>query len=430
MMRAVNFEDLPLNKTHLRIGFSGIGGQFCDGFILGIIGITMILAQRSLDLDSWWLGAIGAASLLGLFFGSLIFGFIADKIGRKPIFVCTMPLFALISVAQFFVGSAFELFILRLILGLVLGADYVVGISLVNELTPKKYRGRLLSAMMIGWVGGYALAYVVGYGMQNLGDEAWRYILLSSALPSFVVALFRFNCPSSPYFLIKQGKIQEAKEVLERYFGANVILPEKEEEQKSSRYFDLFSSKWLKNTLVGIVFYGAQVIPYFAISTFIPIILKVLNVEDPYLGGIVYNIFLFIGSVLGFYIITKISRRLFLVGSFYALALIMIILASFTGTLPSFAVIILISLFSCILAGAGVLEFAYTPELFPTALRASGVGLVIACSRISGALGTFFLPVITESFSIELALWVVFATVLFAGIFCQIFAPETQRGSN
>ena len=117
-------------------------------------------------------------------------------------------------------------------------------------------------------------------------------------------------------------------------------------------------------------------------------------------------------------------------GSFYALALIMIILASFTGTLPSFAVIILISLFSCILAGAGVLEFAYTPELFPTALRASGVGLVIACSRISGALGTFFLPVITESFSIELALWVVFATVLFAGIFCQIFAPETQRGSN
>lgn len=163
--QTISFEEIPFGKTHLRIGLGGIGGQFCDGFILGIIGITMLLAQESLGLTPWWLGAIGAASLLGLFFGSLIMGVVADKIGRKPIFVWTMPLFCLISVAQFFVDSALQLFILRLVLGFVLGADYVVGISLVSELTPKKHRGSLLSAMMIGWVGGYALAYFVGYMM-------------------------------------------------------------------------------------------------------------------------------------------------------------------------------------------------------------------------------------------------------------------------
>ncbi len=93
--QTISFEEIPFGKTHLRIGLGGIGGQFCDGFILGIIGITMLLAQKSLGLTSWWLGAIGAASLLGLFFGSLIMGVVADKIGRKPIFVWTMPFFVL-----------------------------------------------------------------------------------------------------------------------------------------------------------------------------------------------------------------------------------------------------------------------------------------------------------------------------------------------
>lgn len=421
------FDEIPFSKTHLRIGLGGIGGQFCDGFILGIIGITMLLAQKSLGLDSWWLGAIGAASLLGLFFGSLITGILADKIGRKPIFVWTMPLFCIISVAQFFVDSALWLFMLRLVLGFVLGADYVVGVSLVSELTPKKHRGSLLSAMMIGWVGGYALAYFVGYAMQDFGENAWRYILISSAFPSFIVSIVRLNCPSSPFWLIKKGKAKQAQEIVEKYFGKNIKLPNRIDEPHSSGYFALFNAKWIKNTLVGIMFYGAQVIPYFAISTFIPVILESLKVQNPYLGGIVYNLFLFIGSVLGFYVINKISRKSFVVGSFYILAMIMVVLAGFSEVLPPFWVIILISLFSCVLAGAGVLEFAYTPELFPTTLRASGVGLVIACSRVSGAVGTFFLPIITERFCISVALWVVFATVAFAGVFCQIYAPNPHK---
>lgn len=158
-------------------------------------------------------------------------------------------------------------------------------------------------------------------------------------------------------------------------------------------------------------------------------ILASLNVEDPYLGGIIYNLFLFVGVLLGFYVINKISRRSFVVGSFYILSILSAILAAWSN-IPQFMVITLISLFSCVLAGAGVLEFAYTPELFPTKLRGSGVGFVVASSRISGALGTFFLPFITKEYSTAVALWVVFATVLLAGIFCHFFAPETTHKEN
>ncbi|RDU71068.1 MFS transporter [Helicobacter aurati] len=425
-MQKIYFEDMPLNKTHLKVGVSGIGGQFCDGFILGVIGISMELAKGDLGLDEWWLGAIGAASLLGLFFGALLTGVLADKVGRKPIFIWTMPVFFIVSILQFYVSSAFELFVLRFILGLALGADYVVGISLVSEITPKKYRGKLLSAMMVGWVGGYTIAYFVGFALQDFSDGAWRWILLSSALPSCLVMLLRINTPASPLWLVKKGQIERANEVIKKYFGEHILAP-KAEEYQHARYFDLFNAQNLKNTLVGIVFYGAQVIPYFAISTFIPSILASLKVEDPYIGGIIYNLFLFIGSVLGLYIINKISRKLFVVGSFYILAIIMIALAAYSFSLPSYLVIILISIFSCVLAGAGVLEFAYTPELFPTNLRASGVGLVVACSRISGTVGTFLLPIITSHYSISVALWIVFASLAFAGVFCHAFAPQTYH---
>lgn len=428
MQQKIYFEDLPLSKIHYKVAFGGIGGQFCDGYILGVVGIALALATTPLGLNTWWLGAIGAASLLGLFLGSLLTGLVADRIGRKPIFVWTMPLFAFISLLQFFADSALELFILRLILGFALGADYAVGISLVSEITPKKFRGKLLSAMMVGWVAGYSLAYCVGFFMQYFGNEAYRWILLSSAFPALLVAILRINVPSSPLWLMQVGKVDKAKVIVAKYFGSNVLLHEHKTQEKGS-YFELFNKKYIRNTAVGAVFYGAQVVPYFAISTFIPVILASLNVEDPYLGGIIYNLFLFVGVLLGFYVINKISRRSFVVGSFYILSILSAILAAWSN-IPQFMVITLISLFSCVLAGAGVLEFAYTPELFPTKLRGSGVGFVVASSRISGALGTFFLPFITKEYSTAVALWVVFATVLLAGIFCHFFAPETTHKEN
>lgn len=427
-MKKYFFEEMPLRFVHLKVGFGGVGGQFSDGYILGIVGITIALATKPLGLSTWWLGAIGAASLAGLFFGSLLTGPLADRIGRRLIYQLTMPIFCVISILQFFVSSPTELFVLRLLLGFILGADYVVGISLVSEITPMRLRGRLLSSMMVGWVAGYAIAYFVGYLFAELAEDSWRWILLSSAVPSFLVALVRIDTPASPLWLARQGKIIEAKKVVAKYFGSDVELKVRNDvHQASSKigYLELFKPKWRKNTMVGAVFYMCQVIPYFAISTFIPTVLEGLNVRDSYTGGVIYNFFLLLGAVLGLLIINKISRRAFLVGSFYILALVLFVLG-INSSMPNYFVIILFSVFSCVIAAAGVLEFAYTPELFPTDLRASGVGFVVAASRISAALGTFFLPIITEKFSTSAALYVCVAALLIGGLFCQKYAPETR----
>jgi len=109
--------------------------------VMGTIGIALSYAQPTLYLDALWLGLIGGASLAGLFFGSLLFGRLADRLGRRPPFIATMVIFSILSVMQFWVQTAAQLLVLRLLLGLALGVDYVVCAAVVSEFAPRHSRG-------------------------------------------------------------------------------------------------------------------------------------------------------------------------------------------------------------------------------------------------------------------------------------------------
>lgn len=155
---------------------------------------------------------------------------------------------------------------------------------------------------------------------------------------------------------------------------------------------------------MGGVFFACQVIPYFSLSIFLPQVFKQLGMEDPYTSGIIFNLFLFLGVLLGTWLIDRISRRLFLTGSFYLCAAALLTMTVWQG-IPTLWALICISTFSFIISAASVLEFVYPPELFSTELRGSGVGFCVACSRIGGAGGTFLLPIVMENFGTVAALF-------------------------
>ncbi|MFT4065934.1 MFS transporter [Paraburkholderia sp.] len=426
MSKQVLLEDLPLRPFHVGVAFSGTGGQFSDGFVLGIIGIAVSMAAGPLHLDALWMGLLGAASLAGLFFGSMLAGPVADKYGRRTIFAYDMLLFAAVSAAQYFVTSPSQLLVLRVALGLILGADYVVSKSLVTEYSPRRYRGRLLSVLAAAWAAGYVGAYLAGFTMRDIGPDAWRIMLAASGVPALLILPFRLIVPESPMWLMKHGRGNEALAIIRRRFGPEVTLPTTTTiapQQRQGAWSQLFSPRWRKNTLVGCVFYTCQVIPYFALGTFAPKVLEALHVQDKFVGGLVYNVLLFAGAVIGLLIVDRISRRAFLIGTFYlaALGLAVLTYASFgpVGTMLVFG------LFACILSAAANLEFVYPPELFPTHLRASGVGLAVASSRFGSAISTFLLPLTVQHVGIHAALGACVAVLLFGGIFCHVMAPET-----
>ena len=419
-----SYEDAPFGKIHRKVISGGMLGQFSDGYILGIIGIAMSLAASSLQLNSFWEGLIGSASLLGLLVGSFFIGPVADLLGRKYIYYTTMLMFFMVSLAQFFVTNPMELLVLRFALGVAIGADYAVGLTLVSEWTPRALRGRVLSFLMVMWVCGYTSAYCVGYVMQLFDGEVWRWILVSCAVPSAAALYLRMGTPESPQWLFGKGKTEKALKLVHKYVGESFGLPPQEIRTESSSWFELFRPAWRRNTMVGAVFYACQVIPYFAIGTFLPKLMLSLNIEDPYASGILFNAFLLVGVLLGMWLINKIPRRLFLYGSFYLCAIALTVMAVYSGNATT--ALAALSVFSFIISAASVLEFAYPPELFPTSLRASGVGVVVAASRLGGAAGTFLLPIVMESLGTEAALFGCVVALLVGGVVCHRYAPETS----
>ncbi len=385
------------------------------------------MAAGPLQLNALWMGLLGAASLAGLFLGSLVGGPLADKFGRRGIFAWDMLLFAIISASQFFVTSPEQLLALRLLLGLVLGFDYVVSKSLVTEFAPRRYRGRLLSILAAAWAAGYVAAYLVGFAVRDTGPDAWRLMLALSGVPALLILPLRLGVPESPIWLMAKGRTEEAMTIIRSKFGDHVTLSAAApaRAQKSGGLAELFSQRWRRHTLVGCVFYTCQVIPFFALGTFSPRVLEALNVQDKFVGGLVYNVLLMVGALLGLMIIDRISRRAFLIGTFYLSAVGLAVLA-YAGFGP-LGTILAFGFFACVLAAAVNLEFVYPPELFPTHLRGSGIGLAVASSRFGSAFATFLLPIAVQQLGIQTALGVCVAVLVFGGVFCHLFAPETSK---
>ncbi|MGQ4601190.1 MFS transporter [Nocardia sp. R6R-6] len=422
----VAYEDAPLTKFQIKITIAGTGGQFSDGFILGIIGIVITASTGALGLTPLWVGLLGAATLAGLFLGAVVTGPIADRIGRRGIFAWDMLVFAVLSAIQFFIESPWQLLVLRLLIGVVLGADYVVSKALVTEHAPRSFRGRLMSLLAVAWSTGYVAAYLVGYLLTQVGGESWRYMLAASAVPALLIFWFRLGVPESPLWLTQHGRTEEAAAVVRTHLGAAVLAPPVETvpiERRGLRV--LFTPKFRKRTAVGALFYVCQVIPFFALGTFSPQVMESLGVTSKLGAGAAYNAFLLIGAVLGLVFIDRVSRRTFLIGTFFLGAALLAALVTFAGTSPVVAVVIF-ALFALVLAAAVNLEYVYPPELFPTDLRASGVGIAVAVSRIGSAASTFLLPLVVAHYSADAALVGCVVVLAIGGLICWAWAPETS----
>jgi putative MFS transporter len=424
----VEYDEAPLRLFHLRVAVASSGGVFSDGYGLGIIGISLSRAATHLALSPVWMGLLGGASLFGLFAGALLTGPTADRFGRRPIFAYNMALLAALSLLQGLTDSVAALLVLRLMIGFLLGTDYVVSKALLTEFTPRRFRGRIVGSLSVAWAGGYACAYFVGFALSNGGPNAWRWMLLTSALPCLLVLPLRLTMPESPLWLTNRGRGEKAADVVRDKLGANVAPPPNTVPApiRQGRWRQLLSPAWRLRTLVACAFFTCQVIPYFAVGTFVSQVMSAMNLRSGYLGGLIYNASLLGGAVIGLMVVDRLSRRSFLIGSFSITAVAMLILSVWTA-IPAVAMSILFAVFAGVLSAASNLVYVYLPELFPTDLRASGIGLAIATSRIGSAASTFLLPVIVAGYGVRTALGACVAVLAIGAVICQRWAPETKH---
>lgn len=424
-MEQTRFEDAPIMSIHRRITAGTFMGQLSDGYTLGIVGIALSYAQGPLGLTSFWMGILAAASYAGILFGCLFAGMICDRIGRRPLYSSVMFFLIAFAVSQFFISDPILLATVRFFLGLLVGTDYTAGVALLSEWAPEKKRPTILAWLLLFWALGYCIAYLVGFVMDGLGENGWRWVICTSAVPAAITQIIRFGLPESPQWLVAVGKQDRAQEIISRFMGERYLVPQEQEKVESASWFSLFSARQWRKTVVSCAVWCCQTLPFFAISIFIPLVLEKLHVDNPHASGALYNIFTMAGVFIGTWIFVNVSRRAFLMWTFYVPAALLVLLILWKDMPPMMAIAV-ISAFALVLAMSIVAEYSYPPELFPTELRASGVGLTIASSRIGVSLATFLLPVISEHFGIYATLWSYAVTLIVGGVICQMWAPETS----
>ncbi|APG89046.1 organic anion transporter family protein (plasmid) [Sinorhizobium americanum CCGM7] len=412
------------------------GGMLLDGYILGIVGPVSGEMSADLGVSAFWEGLIAAGALFGILIGSPLGGWAADKWGRKPLFMLDMGLFVVSSVMQLFVGfmqffidSPMQLFVVRLLMGVAIGAEYSVGWPLMSEFAPARLRGRLMGLTIIAWYAGFMIAFVVGHVLTEWTDLGWRAILGTSTLIAAALFIARLGMPESPRWLWNQGRRSEARAVAHRYLESSTDMADLEHEDTCKGSFGmLFSPRYWRATLFVSMFWFCAVTPYFAIATFADSVLKQYGLGGGLAGGVGLSAVALAGVVVTVLLIDKVGRRVLTVQPQW-LATVLLAIIGLWADAPPVVVLALFLAFSFVNAGYNVLTSIYPGEVFPTEIRGIGTGFAAAVSRVGAGLGTFLLPWSITNLGASASMLIAAGIAALGAALSQWLAPETKSKS-
>jgi putative MFS transporter len=418
-------DDAGMNRFLKKIIFFSSGGSFLDGYVLSIIGVALVQLTTDLRLSDVEVAATGAAALAGIFFGSLAGGRLTDALGRRTMFILDVSAIGLASLAACFVGAAWQLIALRLLLGFFIGADYPIATSLIAEFTPRNERAIGMGIVSGAWYLGATAAAFVGFGLYVV-PGGWRVMLGSALVPCIVLLIGRHDIPESPRWLARRGRIDEARAVMDAVFGGDVDLDEPEPAPAG------FGAVFRQGYLGRIVYLGllilCQVVPMYAMYTFGPRILTAFGLGEGSLGVLgeaLISLFFLLGTVPAMYWLNSLGRRPLLIGSLALMALGLLV----PGIWPGAGLVVIIAAFAVYAffsGGPGILQWLYPNEMFPTEVRATAVGVAIAISRIGVVVSTYGLPLFLDAYGIGPTMLAGAGLLILALVLSVLMAPETR----
>jgi putative MFS transporter len=356
-------------------------------------------------------------------------GYLTDRFGRRLIFTLDLLLFIVLGILQALVADPWQLLIVRILLGVAIGAEYSIGAAMLAEFTPSHGRGRRLSALLVCWYTGYLIAVVTAYILTDAFGLSWRWVLATSVVPAVVTFLVRVGFPESPRWLIGQGRNPEGRKIIDRYLGGETAYQSEAfgaETGARARYRDLFTSENRGRLIFLCVFWACNVAPYFAIFTFAPTVLKSLNLNNEAVGTIVLNAMAAVGALVGMITIERIGRRKQAIPPFWIMAGALAVVGLWAHA-PGAIVVACFAVFSFFNALSGNLTAVYPIEILPTGVRSSGVGFAAAASRVGAAAGTFLLPIGISTIGIGPSMLIAAAICVVGAVMSQFRAPETTN---
>ena len=431
--------DAPRSRFHLRaVVISGMG-FFTDAYDLFVISTVAVLVKSQWHLSTTQTSWVTGSAILAAFVGAMVFGRIADVLGRKSVYVTVAIIMIVGAIASAFATDFLWLVVARFVLGLGIGGDYPVSAVLMSEYSNRDDRGRLVglvfSMQALGLIVGPLVALLLlSSGISH--DLTWRLMLGLGAIPAAAVVFLRTKMPESPRFQARvQGKSDRARSELAR-FSDGVVTGSSISEDRVRR---IGLGHFLTDRRSLVLLLGTAGTwflfdyAYYGNTLSLPAILKDVAPHASLVAKLAWTLGIFVVfAVPGYALaVTKMDRighrRLQLIG-FGVMATAFIFLGAIpilTTAVAPFLLIFGLSYFF-IEFGPNTTTFVMPSEVFPVGMRTTGHGIAAGIGKLGAFIGVFLVPVLQNGIGLRGMIGVAGASAAL-GFLLTLVLPEPSR---
>lgn len=408
---------------------------FFDGYTVICIAYAMPVLAKEWGLTPQQIGLIFSMGYLGQLIGAVIFGWLAEKIGRLPVIITTIILFVMMDFACLFAWSAASMMAFRFLQGIGTGGEVPVASAYINEYIGAKGRGRFFLLYEVMFLLGLVGAGLIGYLLVPV--YGWRAMFVVGLVPSSFMMVFSWFMKESPRWLASKGRFEQADAIVRRLENSAIkhgqelpepkIVPQTVTSNKAS-WRDLFGGIYAKRTLMIWTLWFCTYVVANGMITWLPTLYRQtfqLSLDTSLAYGFLTSFGGVIAAIICALSIDRVGRKRWYVWAL-SIAPLPLILLAFLGAASAMQVLVMAGLAYAIVQTVTFSLYLYSAELYPTRMRAIGTGLGSAWLRLGSSAGPLMVGAVMVGWGIEYVFAIFAAVLIIAAFVTAFFAVETK----